>query len=130
MKLHQFILVRFTLMLSACSPATTTRVTELTTPTAAPHNPSVADILRHPPVPGATVEVDAYFNGAWGFLFMGLAVLLLTSWTLPQWLYLSGRRRFQRALREGPFRLYRFIRFVAHAEDQCYIPNTTLRING
>ncbi len=65
----RFCLLLFALVLSACTPTAATRVAELMTPTAVPHNPGVADILRHPPPPGATVEVDAYFNGTWGFPF-------------------------------------------------------------
>jgi len=33
-------------------------------PTAAPHHPGIADLLRQPPPPGASVEVDAYFSAA------------------------------------------------------------------
>ncbi len=58
------LLSLFALLLAACSPAAATRIAELTTPTAVPHNLGVADLLRHPPAPRATVEVDAYFSGA------------------------------------------------------------------
>jgi len=63
---------------------------------------------------------------AWHFLFMGLAVLLLTCWNLLQWRHLQQKRRGRRILREGPFRLHRFLRYLEHAIDQCFILSSTL----
>ena len=63
---------------------------------------------------------------AWRFLFLGLAVLLLTCWNLLQWRHLLQRWRGQRILREGPFRLHRFLRYLGHAIDQCFILSSAL----
>lgn len=59
-------------------------------------------------------------RSAWRFLFMGLAILLITVWNLLQWLYTATTMRGRRELREGLFRLHRFIRFLLHAIDGCY----------
>jgi hypothetical protein len=64
MKRVALILTLFLGLIVACSPAAATRIAELTTPTAVPHSPGVADILRHPPAPGIAFEVDAYYSGA------------------------------------------------------------------
>ena len=62
--LNSWFLLLLALLLAACSPAAATRIAELTTPTAVPHNPGVADILRNPPAAGVSFEVDAYHSGA------------------------------------------------------------------
>ena len=66
---------------------------------------------------------------AWRFLFLGLAVLLLTCWNSLQWLYLHRSRRGKDVLREGPFRLHRFLRYLVHAIDQCFKLSSTLVTN-
>jgi hypothetical protein len=58
------LLIPFALLLAACSPTLATRIAESTTPTPITHNPGVADLLRHPPAPGTSAEVDAYYSGA------------------------------------------------------------------
>jgi Transposase DDE domain len=63
---------------------------------------------------------------AWRFLFMGLAVLLLTCWNLLQWRHLHRKRRGRLILLEGSFRLHRFLRYLEHAIDQCFVLNSTL----
>jgi len=65
------VLILSALILSGCGSATAqptpvppTPTPIPPTPTPMPHNPGVADLLRDPPVPGETIEVDAYFSGA------------------------------------------------------------------
>ncbi len=57
---------------------------------------------------------------AWRFLFMGLALILVSVWNLLQWAYTSQRVRGQRRLQEGSLRLHRFVRFVVQAVDRRY----------
>jgi hypothetical protein len=65
-------LIVIVLLLSACAPVPPARLEgDLPTPSAVPHNPGVADLLRNPPAPGETVEVDAYFSGAGALVFPG-----------------------------------------------------------
>ena len=65
-------LIVIVLLLSACAPAPPAGLAgALPTPSAVPHNPGVADLLRNPPAPSETVEVDAYFSGAGTPVFRG-----------------------------------------------------------
>lgn len=64
---------------------------------------------------------------AWRFLFMGLAVLLLLAWNLLQWQYTVITTKGRKQLREGAFRLKRFLYFLCHAVDACYRPLTAIQ---
>ncbi len=74
------LLILFVVALSACATLPLTRPESATPalPAVSPTSASIlsnghdiADLLRNPPVPGKSVEVDAYFSGAGGFPFSG-----------------------------------------------------------
>ena len=59
-------LVAMSLLWGGCSSLPETLSAAIETPDSTNSNTpssSVADLLRHPPAPGATVEIDAYFSG-------------------------------------------------------------------
>ncbi len=64
---------------------------------------------------------------AWRFLFIGLAVLLLLAWNLLQWQYTVITTQGRKELREGTFRLKRFLFFLSYAIDVCYSPLTAIQ---
>ncbi len=70
MRFHPFallLLILTTAPFAACAPGASSPAAPTPTmaygPTAAAHNPGVANLLRNPPAPGVSVEVDAYTGG-------------------------------------------------------------------
>jgi len=53
------VLALAALLVAACGPAAPLSAPAITTP-----GPGVADVLAHPPAPGESIELDAYFSGA------------------------------------------------------------------
>ncbi len=71
-RMRLVLLILLTVLLSACAPIPMTGLESIVpTPSSTLLGHDVAGLLRDPPPPDKSVEVDAYFNGVWGFPLSG-----------------------------------------------------------